>query len=131
LSGPGSDLSAAQWGAYLAEGSMTSYTSTLFYGQRRMIMASQRSLASTKLLIALALCQAEHAKPPAKLDELIPGYLTSLPLDPYHGRPFDYRISEGEEIENMGEASITLAPGQGLLSAESPPFIAPVPVWTK
>jgi hypothetical protein len=35
--------------------------------------------------------RAEHGQPPATLDELVPRYLKTLPLDPFSGKPLIYR----------------------------------------
>ena len=36
--------------------------------------------------------RAEHGKPPATLDELVPRYLKTLPADPFTGKPLIYRL---------------------------------------
>jgi hypothetical protein len=51
-----------------------------------------------RLATALRCFQAENGRPAKKLAELIPKYLSSIPLDPYDGRPLRYRLSAGEEI---------------------------------
>jgi hypothetical protein len=45
------------------------------------------------LLIELALrCyQSEHGNPPTTLDQLVPTYLSRVPLDPFSGQPFRYQ----------------------------------------
>jgi ABC-2 family transporter protein len=52
-----------------------------------------------QLKLALRWFQADNGKPAENLDELVPKYLPSIPLDPYDGAPFRYRLSRGEEIE--------------------------------
>ena len=54
---------------------------------------------ATQLALALRCYQAETGRPAEKLDELVPTYLPAVPLDPYDGKPFRYRLSRGEEIE--------------------------------
>jgi hypothetical protein len=51
------------------------------------------------LQLALRLYQAETGRPAEKLTELVPKYLPSVPLDPYDGRPFRYRLSRGETLD--------------------------------
>ncbi|HBI46979.1 MAG TPA: hypothetical protein DDY78_29620, partial [Planctomycetales bacterium] len=52
-----------------------------------------------QLKLALRWFQTDNGKPAENLDELVPKYLPSIPLDPYDGAPFRYRLSRGEEIE--------------------------------
>jgi ABC-type transport system involved in multi-copper enzyme maturation permease subunit len=53
------------------------------------------------LKLALRWHQADSGKPAETLDELVPKYLPSLPIDPFdpEGKPLRYRLSRGEEIE--------------------------------
>jgi len=53
------------------------------------------------LKLALRLFEADNGKPAETLDQLVPKYLPSLPVDPFdtEGKPFRYRSSHGEEIE--------------------------------
>jgi hypothetical protein len=53
------------------------------------------------LKLALRWYQADNGKPAENLDELVPKYLSSIPLDPFdpEGKPLRYRLSRGEEIE--------------------------------
>jgi hypothetical protein len=55
-------------------------------------------LRAVRLIVALALYQIDENKPALTLDALIPKYLSELPLDPYSGEPFHYRVSKGEDI---------------------------------
>jgi hypothetical protein len=53
-----------------------------------------------RLILALRLDQAKNnGKPADTLDELVPKYLPTIPLDAYDDNPFRYRLSRGEEIE--------------------------------
>ncbi len=56
-------------------------------------------LEAARLRVALRHHQAVTGRPAERLDELIPGSLRSLPLDPYSNQPFHYRLSAGEEIQ--------------------------------
>jgi hypothetical protein len=131
--GPGSSLSAQQWGDLILQCQARGYGQAATLPME--LANTRRWLRATQLVTALALYQAENGSPAAKLDALVPAYLTALPIDPYTGEPFHYRISQGEEIGHQ----VTLAPGQALIwsgnhpSAQETPvsFRLPVPVWTK
>jgi hypothetical protein len=96
----------------------------------RMRRAEARGLCDlrgTRLQVALALYQAEKGKPAPALDALVPEYLPAVPVDPYSGLPFHYRVSKGEEIETgfadpVGEvpAFRKVAPGQGIVWSVGP-----------
>jgi hypothetical protein len=49
-------------------------------------------LRATKLTLALWLFQLEERRPASSLDELVPKYLQSLPIDPFSGTSFHYRL---------------------------------------
>lgn len=51
------------------------------------------------LLAALRLYEAETGAPAPTLDALVPRYLPAVPADPYDGRPYRYRLSQGERID--------------------------------
>jgi hypothetical protein len=77
-----------------------------------------------QLTLALRWFQADNGKPAENLDELVPKYLSSIPLDPYDGASFRYRLSRGEEIEWPPDPNAPSAPegntrkippGQGVL----------------
>ncbi len=44
------------------------------------------------LHLAIERYRAANGRPPATIPELVPGYLDRVPLDPYSGRPFVYRV---------------------------------------
>jgi hypothetical protein len=103
---------------------------------------NQRLLNAVKIVAAMGLYQADHHKAPARVDDLVPNYLPSLPNDPVSGRPFDFRVSKGEKIERAsGETPLALAPGQGVVFTDKietrpwerkkAPFYLPVPTWVK
>jgi hypothetical protein len=52
-----------------------------------------------RLKLALRWFQADNGRAAENLEELVPKYLPSIPLDPYDGEPFRYRLSRGEVIE--------------------------------
>jgi hypothetical protein len=55
-------------------------------------------LRASQLKVALRLYRAETGQPAEELAVLVPRYLPSIPLDPFDGRPFRYRLSHGENI---------------------------------
>jgi hypothetical protein len=82
-----------------------------------------------RLRVALALYQLQEGKSAATLDALVPNYLRQLPVDPYSGQPFHYRISRGEHIQINGREHIRgregpdkglVHPGQGVLWSTGP-----------
>jgi hypothetical protein len=87
------------------------------------------TLRAARLQTALALYQVEKGKPAARLEDLVPHYLDKLPLDPFSGQPFRYRISKGERIvwtDNSSETAGAEPPrrevsaGQGVLWSVGP-----------
>jgi hypothetical protein len=50
--------------------------------------------AATLSLLALQLARAETGALPASLDEIVPRYLPSVPLDPFDGKPLRYSASK-------------------------------------
>lgn len=79
------------------------------------------ALEAARLCVALRLYQAEQGRPAKTLEALVPKYLPAVPADPFDGRPFRYRLSEGEEIgwtrnHARGEVNSRRVPkGQGIL----------------
>lgn len=57
---------------------------------RELRVAAERTLL--RVIPALAAYQADQGRPPASLEDLVPAYLPSVPLDPYTGKPLHYRI---------------------------------------
>jgi ABC-type transport system involved in multi-copper enzyme maturation permease subunit len=96
-----------------------------------------------QLKLALRWYQADNGKPAETLEELVPKYLPSIPLDPYGGEPFHYRLSRGEVIVFPVGANTTppsggppprkIPPGQGVLSSvgEGRIFLVPLPPQAK
>ena len=81
-------------------------------------------LRGTSLQLALTLYQIEKGRPARMLDELVPNYLATVPVDPYSGKPFHYRISKGEQIPQQdanGEwKERKLVAGQGVVWSVGP-----------
>lgn len=73
--------------------------------------------AAAVVQAALRLYEAEKGRPAARLGELVPAYLAEVPADPYSGRAFGYRVSQGEVIARprAAEQGWPVAAGQGVL----------------
>jgi hypothetical protein len=55
-------------------------------------------LEAAQLMVALRRFWAETGRPAEQLEQLVPKYLPRIRTDPFSGRPFRYRLSQGEEI---------------------------------
>ena len=96
-----------------------------------------------QLKLALRWYQANNGKPAENLEELVPKYLPSLPLNPFDDKPFRYQLSRGEEIvlphgpgaAVAGGAGLTqkVPAGQGVLWSEGKDrvFLVPLPPMAK
>jgi len=80
---------------------------------------SQWRVDSSRLEVALGLYQIKEGKTATKLADLVPKYLPKLPIDPYSGQDFHYRISNGEQIEFAGQQR-NVQPGQAVLWSTGP-----------
>ena len=98
---------------------------TLRKGQARGLC----SLRAARLQIALALYQIAKGKPAVRLEDLVPRSLDKLPLDPFNGQSFHYRVSQGERIvwaDNSSEVAggeplrRAVSAGQGVLWSVGP-----------
>jgi hypothetical protein len=68
--------------------------SALCSGAAGLLQAERLSLCRWKfaqVATLIALFQAEKAREPSSLAELVPEYLPEPPVNPYNGKPFDYR----------------------------------------
>ena len=126
--GPGASMNAAQL-AGLLDASWLS-DGRLFADVVRLRSAATRArwrVDAGRLTVALQLYQLREGKAAAKLDDLVPNYLPELPADPYCGKSYLYRISQGENLRICaGGAPLPKAesrkiePGQGLLWSTGP-----------
>jgi hypothetical protein len=83
---------------------------------------SELRLRVAGLAIHVALYQADHGHPPAKLDDLVPGYVNELPVDPLSLQRFEYVMCATDDVALIlfGASTVGLAGspwGQGALSA--------------
>lgn len=81
----------------------SSWTLTLYSGERRYVELYYRSLARRRMAaiaVAVRLFEIDHQRQPEALAELIPDYLAELPLDPMtrEGRAFGYKPQEEPPI---------------------------------
>ena len=129
--GPGSNVSAKKWGELMKQTWLRYGPGIFLHGIKRDL----QSVRAAQTVTALALYQADNGKPPAKLADLLPAYLKALPIDPYTGKPFDYRISKGEEINGFfpsgGDVNRRLTPGQAVVWSAGSLYKFPVPFWKK
>ena len=51
-------------------------------------------LDGARLMLAIEAYRARQTRLPATLDDLVPGFLKSVPPDPYSGQPFVYRVTD-------------------------------------
>src|SRR5262249_13743116 len=79
---------------------------------------------AARLKLALALYQVQEESPAPSLVHLVPRYLQELPLDPFSGRPFQYRVSTGQRVEWRGRGEhpeeTEIPAGQGILWTVGP-----------
>ncbi len=116
-SGPGASLTQADVARQLDASWLAD--EHLFASVERLRAASLGAswrLDTERLTTALALYQLATGKPAQRLEDLAPKYLPQLPLDPYSGQPYRYRISDGEHIDGLGKA----LPGQGVVWSTGP-----------
>ena len=74
----------------------------------------ETQLAATKIILACHLFQRATGRMPETLDELVPDYFSSIPLDPYDGQLFRYNAGEGT-VYSVG---IPVASGDDLPQGE-------------
>jgi len=104
--GPGASVDAPRLGRLLDASWLTD--DGLFVSPLVLHGAGTRSrsrMDASRLLLALALYQAKEGKTAANLDDLVPNYLPEVPVDPYSGVAFGYRLSAGERVSIAGGAA--------------------------
>jgi ABC-type transport system involved in multi-copper enzyme maturation permease subunit len=83
-------------------------------------------LRGNQLKLALTRYEVEHGKSAPHLAALVPDYIADIPIDPYDGKPFRYRISPGERIpykQYLETTWIEVRPGQGIIWSVGPDAI--------
>jgi hypothetical protein len=71
---------------------------------------------ATRLCIALQLHERAEKRAAASLADVTPKYLKELPVDPYSGKDFGYRVSKGEDVPGIGRVPA----GQSLVWSVGP-----------
>jgi hypothetical protein len=119
-------LSPESWKQLRADSPLLAYLVPPTSPVRLTFEALSRCLVrGRRIKVALALHQVQEGRPAPTLDHLVPGYLAVLPVDPFSGASFHYRISAGDSIQcfrKKGEALETkeVAPGQGVVWSVGP-----------
>jgi hypothetical protein len=134
--GPGSDISAAQWGEFIQQAGQN----TLWWEMdwpRSISMQSLVNVRASEIVLALWAYQADHGSPPKTLGELVPAFMPALPPDPLTGEPFNYRVAtrtETAEAQNafLPSRSFVLKSGQAVVwSGDYVINLYPVPIKAK
>jgi hypothetical protein len=102
MTGPGAEASVRR----LMDAVKNSMLRDIFMGMWWYVLPpnSACELRATELKLALWLFQMEEQRPAKSLDELVPKYLPAVPMDPFSGSAFHYRLSKGENIFVWGKA---------------------------
>jgi hypothetical protein len=124
--GPGSSLNLDRLGGLIDASLLSQLVIRPGWGCRLPYDVVVCRLRALELQVALALFQLEKGRPARTLDELVPSYLSELPLDPFTGRPFGYRVSIGERLHTLSTQGRVIgetrdvAPGQGVVWSAGP-----------
>lgn len=70
---------------------MTSYFISSLPDLRTKVANIESEIEAMKLTLALHIYKNQHGAFPDKLEELAPGILKAIPVDPVSGKPFEYR----------------------------------------
>jgi hypothetical protein len=91
-------------------------------------IATEVTRRAAILQLALVEYRARHGRSAKALTELVPDIVPALPIDPYSGQSFRFRISAGEEMPWFGNNSdgsqqmLQVAAGQGVIWSVGPDF---------
>jgi hypothetical protein len=88
--------------------------------------ASQMHVRSTQIQLALMAYQHMNGQPAKKLEQLTPGLLPSIPVDPYSSQPFQYRLSAGENIRWFTSSQLEDLSGEWAADVQTGPAGAAV-----
>jgi hypothetical protein len=92
--GPGSDLSANEWGDFILQSWPVKQSNYFFIEFFTANSAAAQQTA--EVAVAVRIFQADHGRLPAQLEELVPKYLPALPNPT--GMPTGYQFEETEEL---------------------------------
>jgi hypothetical protein len=95
----------------------------MFVSNRNLVDLQAYQLAllrAARLQVALAHHAAERGRPANTLAELVPDYMGELLPDPFTGRPYCYRVSDGAHVVQTANvwgtmSAQTIAAGCGIL----------------
>ncbi|GEM_PF-3672544 len=127
VNGPGASVNVTQL-ARLLDASWLA-DDRLFADVVKLRSAANRSrwrLDASRQAVALRFYQLREGKLAQKLQDLVPKDLPELPVDPYSGKPFQYRISQGEKLEAvqpggiLGRNPIVVPAGHAILWSIGP-----------
>jgi hypothetical protein len=122
--GPGASLTRARLARLLDDSWLTD--ARLFAPVVPLRAAANRArwrVDARRLAVALGLYQLHQGKAAQRLEELVPNYLPQLPVDPYSGQNFGYRISQGEALDIRGPEGpelVRVPRGQGIVWSTGP-----------
>jgi hypothetical protein len=119
-SGPGSSMTAAQVAGLLDRSWLSD--ERLFCSAVTLRSAALRARCRAecvRLGVALTLYEQRELRLAKSLGDLVPKYLGELPIDPYSGQSFRYRVSDGERLAN-GVREEVLRPGQAIVWSTGP-----------
>ena len=106
------DMSSMIWrllGGRVARGRVTAdlMAGLLLPAMKNVFLAELRSetqMRLLRLLVALELFKKQNGEYPSRLDALLPAQLKELPLDPFNGQSFVYRLENGNfKLYSVGE----------------------------
>lgn len=73
----------------------------LFLPSNRSYLAQEQAnvlLDGCRLSVGLSRYRIANGRYPQSLDELVPDFLSQMPIDRYSGRPFGYRLNDGKPL---------------------------------
>jgi hypothetical protein len=79
-------LAVAREGVY-TRSNLCTYAAALLESERQILCR----WSFARLAVGIALYQAQHAREPDDLRDLVPEFFPELPMNPYNGQPFEYR----------------------------------------
>ena len=125
--GKNTSFTSAQWKRLMADSSLLLRLFALSSRPQHEAQAfALGRVRGARLKLALTLYQVHEGKPAPSLAHLVPRHLDELPLDPFSGLPYHYRVSTGERIDWRQGISDDRPPwtdipaGQGILWSVGP-----------
>ena len=94
---------------------------TSWSGSREVLFELEAALIGTRLVVALTKYERAMERLPETLEELVPKFLTEIPLDPYDRQPMRYS-RQNRAIYSIGTDLVDRGPAPQEGSAEEPTF---------